>query len=474
MATKVGNIFVELGLNSRGLTAGLSAAARQLRDFASINIPGGGMFGSLVAFEGLKAGLGGAAGLLGQVKGFMDQSAFAASDLNEQISATRVQLGTAADEAFAFARGMAEAGQQSMGEALQGITSVTTALMGQGVAQDEAIQRAKELQQRFADLSSQRNVGVGEVQEAFQSMMRGEFDPVERLNVFGNMEKLKATGKPIGLAAAEEFLRQTQSAQGDFANTSLSLANLTRQNETVRGGIMGQVGDALAPAYQAAAWFENQFLKKFADEINGRLGPAGDAIFSGINGIGETILEYTPWIADKFIMFGNYIGEAMRLVGSMIRSPGEYLGLVLREIGVSLIDIVQKVFPNAMKETEATLRDGIDRNRATIAERDAAAAGGEDQLKAMLEAGSQGKAPDLPGSGLDTTMGATASRAKGRSSSFADYFKGVYASGSAENPQKQQVELAKAMDQKLGVIAAAVSNEAPGTRPIGSAVPGVI
>lgn len=472
MATKVGSIFVELGLNSRGITAGLSAAARQLRDFSSMKIPGGGMFGSLVAFEGLKAGIGGAAGLLGQVKGFMDGSAMGASDLNEQLSSTRVQLGGVADEAIKFAEGMQAAGQQTMGEALNGITSITTALMGQGIAQDEAIAKAKELQQRFADLGSQRNLDTSVVQEKFQAMMRGEMDPAESLNVFSSVEKLRATGKPIGLAAADEFLRQTASAKGDFANTSLSLANLTKQNQTARTGIMGQVGDAIAPAYQAAAWFENQFLKKFADQILGKLGPAGDSMFSGIYGIGNTILEYTPWIADKFVQFGNFIGETMRLIGSMIRSPGEYLGLVLREIGVSLIDIIQKVFPNAMQASEATLRDGIQRNRDAIAARDAEARTGETALKAKLEAGSQGKAPELPADG--GMLAAAGGSAKSRSSSFADFFKGIYASG-GENPQKQSLELSKSMDQKLGVIASAVvNNQTPGTKPIGSAALGVL
>lgn len=461
MATKVGSIFIELGLNSRGLMAGLSAATRQLRDFGRISIPGGGLFGSLVAFEGLKAGLGGAAGLMGQVKGFLDASALASSDLNEQISSTRVQLGTVADEAIKFAQGMQAAGQQTFGEALNGLTSVTTALMGQGIAADKAIEKATQLQQRFADLGSQRNMAPGIIQEKFQAMMRGEMDPVESLNVFTNVEKLRAAGKPLGLAAADEFLRQTASAAGDFANTSLSLANLNRRNEVARGGIMSQVGESLAPAYQAAAWFQNEFLTKFSNEILGRLGTAGDSIFSGVYGIGQTILAYTPWIAERFIAFGSFIGDTMRLVGSMIRSPGEYLGLVLREIGASLIDIIQKVFPKALTESEAVLRGGIERNREAIAQADAAANSGQAELRAKLEAGSQGKAPE----GL-ASLGGAAATAKARSSSFADLFKGVYAAGSAENPQKQQVEIAKSMDTKLGLIAAAVAPN-PGTKPIG-------
>lgn len=466
MASKVGSIFIELGLNSRGLMAGLSAATRQLRDFGRMNIPGGGMFGSLVAFEGLKAGLGGAAGLLGQVKGFMDSAAFASSDLNEQISATKVRLGSVADEAIRFAQGMQAAGQMTMTESLNGLTAITDALTKQGISQDVAIQKSKELQQRFADLGSQGNASASEIQGTFQALMRGEADPVERFGVITNVEKLRATGKPIGLAAADEFLHQTSMAAGDFGNTSLSLANLTRRNEVARGGIMTQVGESIAPAYQAAAWFQNEFLKKFSDEILGRLGTAGDSMFSGIYGIGQTILAYTPWIADRFIAFGNFIGDTMRLVGSMIRSPGEYLGLVLREIGVSLIDIIQKVFPKALTESEAVLRGGIERNRDAIAKADVAASSGEADLRAKLDAGSQGKTPE----GLAAGLGGAAASTKARSSSFADLFKGVYANGSAENPQKQQVELAKSMDAKLGVIASAVvGGQAPGTRPIGTA-----
>jgi hypothetical protein len=463
----VGKIFVELGLNRSGLTSGLSAAAGQIRAF--VNSP----FGGLALFEGLKMGTAGAVGAISSVKSFMDQSAFSASDLNEQLSATRVQLGSAAEEAIAFAKGMRDAGQQSMGEALAGLTSVTTALMGQGVAQDEAIAKAKELQQRFADLSSQRNVAVGEVQDAFQSMMRGEFDPAEKLNVFGNMEKLKSTGKPIGLAAAEEFLKQTQSAKGDFANTSLSLANLTKQNQVERGGIMGQVGNALAPAYQAAAWFENQFLKKFADSVMGKLGPAGDRLFSGVFSIGQTILDFTPQIANAFISAANFISSAMQTIGSMIRSPGEYLRLALLQVGVSMIDLAQKVFPKAFAETEPALRAGIEDARKSIAQADKAAATNEADLKAKLEAGSQGQAPvPVPGESLGTTMGAMTANKGPKTGSFADFFKGIVAPGTpGKADDSKRLE---SIDGSLKTIAATVAgNQSAGVKPIG-AIPGVL
>lgn len=452
----VGKIFVELGLNSNALTRGLASAGSQIRAFVA------SPFGGLALFEGMKLGVSGMAAGVRGVKSFMDQSAFAASDLNEQLSSTRVQLGGAADEAIKFAEGMQAAGQQTFGEALGGLTSITTALMGQGIASDKAITKAKELQQRFADLGSQRNMAPGEIQQKFQAMMRGEMDPVESLNVFTNVEKLRAGGKPLGMAAADEFLRQTASAAGDFANTSLSLANLTRQNEVGRSGIMGQVGNALAPAYQAAAWFENQFLKKFADSIMGRLGPAGDKLFSGVYSLGQTILDFTPTIANAFVSAANFISEALKTVGSMIRSPGEYLRLALLQVGVSLIDLVQKVFPKAFADTEPALLAGIADARKSIAEADKQAANGEADLKAKLEAGSQGVAPgNLAGS-----AGALASGKSARSGSFADYFKGIVAPGGAG--KSEDTKRLESIDGSLKTIAATVAgNQTAGVKPIG-------
>lgn len=463
----VGKIFIELGLNSSALTRGLSAAAGQVRAFV------GSPFGGLAAFEAMKMGTRGVIGGVSSIKSFMDQSAFSASDLDEQISSTRVQLGGVADQALEFARNMQAAGQQPMTEALQGITSVTTALMGQGVAQEQAIEKAKELQQRFADLGSQRNMDAGVVAEKFQAMMRGEMDPVESLNVFGNMEKLKSTGKPIGLAAADEFLRQTASAKGDFANTSLSLANLTRQNQTARGGIMGQVGNALAPAYQAAAWFENQFLKKFADSVMGKLGPAGDRLFSGVYSIGDTILSYTPQIVDAFISAANFIASAFQTIGSMIRSPGEYLRLAILQVGVSLIDLVQKVFPKAFAETEGTMRANMETARKSIAEADAQTSKGEADLKAKLEAGSQGVAPTgIESMNQPSVLMAGTGGKSGRTGSFVDFFKGITMPG--QDGKKDDSKRLESIDGSLKAIASTVTgNQSPGVKPIG-AMPGVI
>jgi hypothetical protein len=468
VAEKVGNIFVELGLDYRNLRQGLSTAAKQIGSFARTPFPVPSlmsMASGMVLVQGAMSGLSSAAGVIGSIKGYMDQAANASSDLNEQLSSTRVQLGTAADEAIKFAQGMQSSGQQSMNEALVGITSVTTALMGQGIAQDQAIDKAKELQQRFADLGSQRNVDAGEVQAAFQSMMRGEFDPVERFNVFANMEKLKASGKPLGMAAADEFLRATESAKGDFGNTSLSLANLNRQNALTRGGIMNQAGDALAPAYQAAAWFQNQFLKRFSDEIMGKLGPAGDKLFSGVSGIGQAILDNTPRIANAFLYGGELIGRTMQTIGSMIRSPGEYVRLALLNVATGFNDVMKRVhiFGNELfLQNQRNIDRGKQEAKANIAANDAKAKQDDAALKKKLEEGSQGKAPTVAAQAA-AAVPAISKAAESRSTGLKDFLKGINLI-----PDKQ-VELAKSMDAKLGVIAGAVvGGQANGAKPIGA------
>lgn len=465
---KVGNIFVELGLDYRNLGQGLSNAAKQIAAFSRTRFPVPslmGMASGMVLVQGAMSGLSSAAGVIGSLKGYMDQAANASSDLNEQISSTRVQLGSVSDEAIKFAQGMQSAGQQSMSEALTGITSVTTALMGQGIAQDQAIDKAKELQQRFADLASQRNVDAGEVQSAFQSMMRGEFDPVERFNVFANMDKLKASGKPLGMAAADEFLRATQSAKGDFGNTSLSLANLQRSNQIQRGGIMQSVGNALQPAYQAAEWFQNQFLRRFSEAIMGRLGPAGDKLFSGVSGIGQAILDNTPRIANAFLWGADMIGSMFKAVGSFIRSPGEYLRLALLNAAEGLNNVAGRFFLKNDK-FEANKKDieqkKIDAN-AKIAANDAKANQDDAALKKKLEEGSQGKAPTINAAQAAAAVPAISKAAETRSTGLKDFLKGINLI-----PDKQ-VEIAKSMDAKLGVIAGAVvGGQANGAKPIGA------
>lgn len=466
---KVGNIFVELGVDYRNLGQGLSNAAKQIANFtrSKFAMPSlGGVFPGLVAFEAVKAGLSGAASVVSGIKGFMDNAADSASNLNETLSKTQVLLGKNAEGVIRFANEMQAKGAASAQSTLEAVTSTVTAMTNMGMDQGQAISIAQELQNRFVDLASQDNARVEDVQAAFQSLLAGQIEPLRNFKIFTNVEDLKKTGKPFGQAAAEEFLRQSQRAQGDFGNTSLSLANLQKSIEIQRGGISQQVGQSLQPAYQAAAWFQNQFLRKFSDAITGRLGGAGDAIFSGVSAIGQAILDNVPNIASAFVGFANFLGSVLETVGSMIRSPGEYLRLALLQAAYGVTEVARKILPNAFEETRKGLGEGISNTQAAIAANDAKAGTANDELKKKLFEGSQGKAPVGGGTAPKAEQPDMAKAASGRSTSLAEYLKGVFATGN--DPQTKQLAVAESMDAKLGVIAGALgASQTPGTKPIG-------
>ncbi|CAB5194458.1 hypothetical protein UFOVP178_9 [uncultured Caudovirales phage] len=464
---KVGNIFVELGLDYRNLGQGLSNAAKQIGAFSRTRFPVPslmGMASGMVLVQGAMSGLSSAAGVMGSIKGYMDQAANASSDLNETLSKTQVLLGQNASEVINFANELQTKGAASAKDTLEAISSTVVAMSNMGMDQGKSLSIAKELQTRFVDLASQDNARVEDVQNAFQSLLAGQIEPLRNFKVYTNIEELRKTGKPFGEAAAEAFLKQTERAKGDFGNTSLSLANLQKSNSIQRGGIMQTVGNALQPAYQAAEWFQNQFLRRFSDAIMGRLGPAGDKLFSGVSGIGQAILDNTPRIANAFLWGADMIGSMFKAVGSFIRSPGEYLRLALFNAAEGLNNVAGRFFLKNDK-FEANKRD-IEQKKADanakIAANDAKAKQDDAALKKKLEEGSQGKAPTVAAQAA-AAVPAISKAAETRSTGLKDFLKGINLI-----PDKQ-VELAKSMDAKLGVIAGAVvGGQANGAKPIGA------
>lgn len=463
--SKVGNIFVELGLDYRSLGQGLSNAAKQIAAFSRTRLPVPSLMGlasGMVLVQGAANGISSAVNALGGIKGFMDEAANASSDLNETLSKTQVLLGSNASEVINFANELQSKGAAATKDTLEAISSTVVAMSNMGMDKGKSLSIAKELQTRFVDLASQDNARVEDVQNAFQSLLAGQIEPLRNFKVYTNIEELRKTGKPFGEAAAEAFLKQTERAKGDFGNTSLSLANLQKSNQIQRGGIMQTVGNALQPAYQAAAWFENQFLRKFSDSIMGRLGPAGDKLFSGVSGIGQAILDNTPRIADAFIWGAGVIGSMFQAVGSFIRSPGEYLRLALLNAAEGLNNVAGRFLKTErFEQNKKDIEQKKNEANAKIAANDAKAKKDDEALKKKLEEGSQGKAPVV--TAASTEMPTIAKAAETRSTGLKDFLKGI-----SMGPDKQ-FEVAKAMDAKLGVIAnAVVGGQVNGAKPIGA------
>jgi hypothetical protein len=188
-------------------------------------------------------------------------SVAAASDLNEQLSRTRVILGESAEATIAWSRTTAD----SLGISQRAALAATSTFAGlfQTVGVDTA--RAGELSQSLvklaADLASLQNTRPEEALIALRSGLAGESEPLRRFNIFLTearvaREALIASGKKSTAALTQEektlarynlILQDSILAQGNFADTSGELANQSRILRANLDDLSASIGGTLIP-----------------------------------------------------------------------------------------------------------------------------------------------------------------------------------------------------------------------------------
>jgi len=442
---KVGDLFVQIGGNVSGLNTALGKAAGMLGSFASRvgSTALGTALGSMLS-NGINTGIG--------------DAIRAASDLNETVSKTEVLLGANADQAKAFAQSMASAGMGGVKDTLNSVSSIVTAMTNLGTSTDVATQKAMELQMRFADVASQDNASIAEVQAAFQSLMAGQIEPLRRFNVFTNIDKLNKSGKPLGEAAFDAFMSQTTRARGDFARTSMSFANLSRAGDIRSGAVSEAVGQALQGAAQAFQLFRNGFLTQILAKVqDGTLARAGEAIFNAVVSVGTVLQSALPFLVDTtfgFIeSFSSALGEIAIAVSAAFKKPMDFIGLMLRSVADTILSVAQY-----FEKLLASVGLGSGNNLQAI--RDGLQAGMVDNQTALAEAAlptvqaiadtrnklkSAITAPALPGAAGGETM---ASATQSRSSAFANLLDGVMATA-----QEKQIAVLEQINAGIQTIA---------------------
>lgn len=320
----IGELFVKIGATTSGLRKGLDRAKEMLSKFGQKQAKessggggGGGLFQGAMMGVGMKA-LDMGMSAIRSVGAGIAESAKMGADLNETLSKTGVLLGGASTDAIKFAQALQDSGQGQMKDILESLTGSALAMKGMGVETEKAIDLAKQLEQRVADVASQDNKSVEEVRAALQSAMAKEFDPLKGLKVFINAEDLKKTGKPMGEAIAEAFLQQTARAKGDFEATKYSTANMGKTNDNTLKTMMTNFGVAIQPVVQAF-----QYLKSVILSAIGSMGMSGftgfieqmrTMIIEGAAGIAIAVVE----LANGFMTVGGYMMQAVTLIGGVI------------------------------------------------------------------------------------------------------------------------------------------------------------
>lgn len=346
------------------------------------------------------------------------------SDLNETISKTQVLLGQNAEGALKFAKELQNAGQGQMTDILESLSGSTLAMKQMGVETQKAIDLAKKLESRVGDIASQDNIDPKELRENIQSAFSGEYQVLRKYKVFIDAESLKKSGKVTAEAMAEEFLRQTERAAGDFDRTKMSSANLGRTAMNTFQSALTELGQQMYPAVQAFQYLKTTLADLFYSMVNSGAFTAvidtfrnafeslsasvqvkGEALSSTIVWMAEVIAEGVSAFADVFSSFSSAREFLVYGVRSVAQTLLEASAAILRFVkyipgfsGAALAAEALGIDPKTLAEANQKWLDGamdkmVERNLESMSKRDEIAKKLRDSREAVTQPANM---PDKP------------------------------------------------------------------------------
>lgn len=201
----------------------------------------------------------------------------AASNLEETKNKATVVFGEMADSVIANAQRADDALGLSQKQYLDYASSIQAALTAGGMGVEESAALAERAVQHFADLASFHNAETEDVAVAWQSAIRGQYEPIQRYFPFITDEYLKTYGIANGMLdenvgaltanqravlinsiALDESLNP---ALNDFAETSDGAANQMRTLKAQSENAAATLGLQLLP-------YAIQFMELLSDLIN--------------------------------------------------------------------------------------------------------------------------------------------------------------------------------------------------------------
>lgn len=266
------------------------------KSFAAKATELGGILKAAISFQAVRTG----AQIIGELAG-------ASSDLNEAQNAVNVTFGSGSRIIEDYADTAASAIGLSETAALQASGSFGGLFTNIGLAGDQAAVMSRAVLQLGGDLASLRNLRTEDALEKIRSGLTGEVEPLRSVGVFLSEAAVKSKAMELGLADAHGELSegekviaryaliadQLSEVQGDFANTSDSLANSQRIARASMADLAATAGDALAPTIASAATnmgtlarATDDLIKKMSGESGG-LGKTVKFLFEAINPLGQ-------------------------------------------------------------------------------------------------------------------------------------------------------------------------------------------
>ena len=218
-----------------------------------------------------------------------------ASDLNEVQNVVDTTFGTeGAIRINEWARNAAEAFGESELQAKQFTSTLGAMFKSMGVGQADMEEMSMSLAGLAGDMASFYNLDPTEAFEKLRSGISGETEPLKQLGINMSVVNLEAFAMAEGITKSYQEMTQaeqatlryqyimsaTADAQGDFANTSDSLANQQRILQLEIQTLAAEIGQDLMPIAQEILTIARdgiQWISENKDALEGLAAAAGVA-----------------------------------------------------------------------------------------------------------------------------------------------------------------------------------------------------
>lgn len=374
---KVGNAFSKLPPQlSKVVTQAnrvTAANEKQRKSYLSLSNQMNGFMRNMAKLVSLKA-----------IADYLGNAVAKFNDFYEAANMFGVSMGDMTNEASGFIDKMEQLLGIDPSEAMNAMANIYSMTKSFGLAKEQAYTLSKSLTQLGYDLSSLKNIPISQAFTKIRSAMAGELEPMLQLGVDISQARLQQELLALGfnkqvstLSQADKatlryiaILKQTTDAQGDFARTLSSPANMIRVLKAQLSGLARDVGSLLYPALKsilppliAAVELIREFVQwvaklmgvkvvftdftKSADSVGG-IGDAMDDTADSTKKAAKALKDYTMGFDEL-----NIIDPTQGSSGS---GGGASAGNILGDVDLSGYDMFKNYVGNAVDEIKEKLR----------------------------------------------------------------------------------------------------------------------
>lgn len=311
-------MFVDITARDAGLQSQLTGMRGQLTT-AGLSVAT--MFGNLAAAGITKAA--------GAAMGFFQSGVGGAMELEDSMSAVGVIFGSSAGIITSKSDEMAAKFGVVKGEFLNAASSFGAAFKGAGSSQEEAANLGNTLATLGMDMASfTAGATNAEAFTALQAALRGEFDPLERFNVFLSAAKVENEALSSGLAKTKGeiddhakkqatlnlIMKGSIDQQGDLARTADSSKNAWARFTGTLTNLSVEVASSFMPAITEMIGIANEMAGSLASAFQGAdFGGFVQAVVDGVATVGVIFRNFS----DFGLLIWLPIQESLMNIGEM-------------------------------------------------------------------------------------------------------------------------------------------------------------